>query len=144
MRHQSLLLTLFVVVLGGSSLAFGQGFNDVVPASPQVVQPVDETRLVRLVGNTHPEARAKFDQGLVDPNLAMGRMLLLLRRSPERESALEKFMNEQLDPTSTNFHRWLEPEDFGLNYGPAEQDIQKVTGWLESHGFQVNSVSKGR
>ena len=144
MRYQPVILTLFMVVFGGWNLAFGQGLKDVIPASPQVVQPVDETKLVRLMGNTHPDARPKFDQGLVAPNLPMERMLLLLRRSPEREAALEKFMDEQLDPTSPNFHRWLEPEEFGLNYGPAEQDIQKVIGWLESHGFRVNSVSKGR
>jgi hypothetical protein len=144
MRYRPAILTLFMVVFGGWNLAFGQGLNNVIPASPQVVQPVDETKLVRLTGNTHPEARPKFDQGLVAPNLPMERMLLLLRRSAEREAALEKFMDEQLDPTSPNFHRWLQPEEFGLNYGPAEQDIQKVTGWLEAHGFRVNSVSKGR
>ena len=90
MRYQPVILTLFMVVFGGWNLAFGQGLKDVIPASPQVVQPVDETKLVRLMGNTHPDARPKFDQGLVAPNLPMERMLLLLRRSPEREAALEK------------------------------------------------------
>ena len=30
--------------------------------------------------------------------------------------------------------------EFGKNYGVAESDIQTITGWLDSHGFTVNSV----
>ena len=135
---------LLVMVFSCGNVAFGQVSADTAPATPQIVQPIDEGKLLQLKGNTHPLARAEFDEGAVAPNLSMDRILLVLQRSPEREAALEQFIKEQLDPTSPNFHRWLSPQEFGSQYGPADDDIQKVTNWLTAHGFTVNSVSKGR
>jgi len=74
----------------------------------------------------------------------MDRMLLVLRRSPEREAALDSLMVEQQDRSSPNFHQWLTPEQFGQQFGPSDQDIQAVTSWLESHGFKIAEVAKGR
>jgi uncharacterized protein (TIGR03437 family) len=74
----------------------------------------------------------------------MERMLLILKRSPEQESALTKLLDEQLDQTSPSFHKWLTPDEFGQKFGPSSEDIQSVTSWLESHGFQVAGPSKGR
>ena len=133
---------LLVMVFSCGNVAFGQVSADTAPATPQIVQPIDEGKLLQLKGNTHPLARAEFDEGAVAPNLSMDRILLVLQRSPEREAALEQFIKEQLDPTSPNFHRWLSPQEFGSQYGPADDDIQKVTNWLTAHGFTVNSVSK--
>jgi subtilase family serine protease len=72
----------------------------------------------------------------------MERMLLILKRSPEQESALGKLLDEQLDQTSLNFHKWLTPDEFGQKFGPSSEDIRSVTSWLESHGFRVARVSK--
>jgi uncharacterized protein (TIGR03437 family) len=74
----------------------------------------------------------------------MKRMLLILKRSSEHESALRKLLDEQLDQTSANFHKWLTPDEFGQKFGPSSEDIRSVTSWLESHGFQVAGASKGR
>jgi hypothetical protein len=74
----------------------------------------------------------------------MERMLLVLKRSAEQESALGKLLDEQLDQTSPNFHKWLTPDEFGQKFGPSSEDIRSVTSWLESHGFRVARVSKGR
>lgn len=113
-------------------------------ASPRIIQAVDETNLTRLRGNTHPMARPEFDRGAAPASLPMKRMLLVLQRSPEQESALRTLLDEQQDKSSPNYHRWLTPEDFGRKFGPADQDIQVVTGWLRSRGFNVARVSKGR
>ena len=71
-------------------------------------------------------------------------MLLVLKRSPEQESALEKLLAEQQDQSSPNYHKWLTPAEFGSEFGPGDQDIQTIKSWLESHGFQVQNVSNGR
>lgn len=118
--------------------------EDSAATPSRVLVPVDETRLVRLAGNTHPQARAEFDQGPADPQRMMDRIMLVLRRSPEQESALDEFMAEQYDPKSANFHHWLEPEEFGRLYGPSDADMAAVTNWLENHGFQILVVAKGR
>jgi uncharacterized protein (TIGR03437 family) len=73
----------------------------------------------------------------------MERMLLVLERSPERESALRELLDEQLDPNSPNFHKWLTPDEFGRRFGATSADIRSVTFWLESQGFQVTGASRG-
>jgi hypothetical protein len=97
-----------------------------------------------LQGNTHSLARPQFDQGAAPPNLPMDRMMLVLKRSAEQETALQDLLEQQQDNSSPNFHKWLTPDQFGQQFGPADQDIQIVTSWLASRGFQSIKVSKGR
>src|SRR5947207_2136416 len=111
---------------------------------PLIVHPVDETQLVTLKGNTHPLVRPQSDHGSAPPDLLMQRMLLVLKRSEEQESALRKLLDDQQDKASSNYHKWLTPEQFGRQFGPADQDIQTVTSWLQMHGFQIGQVTKGR
>jgi hypothetical protein len=105
---------------------------------------VDLGNLVTLQGNTHPLARPEFDQGAAPDSLPTERILLVLQRSPEQETALRKLLDEQQIKSSPNYHVWLTPEQFGEQFGPADADIQAVTGWLTSQGFQVNRVATGR
>ncbi len=111
---------------------------------PRITQPVDETNRITLKGNTHPLARPEFDLGPVPANLPLNRMLLVLSRGSEQEAALEALLDQQQDKSSPNYHNWLTPEQFGQQFGPADQDVQAVTSWLETHGFAVSRVSKGR
>jgi trimeric autotransporter adhesin len=110
----------------------------------RVTDRVDISRMVTLRGNTHPQARAQYDQGAAPADLPMNRMMLLLKRSPDQESALQTLLNEQQVKTSGNFHKWLTPDQFGQQFGVADADIQAVTSWLTSFGFQSIQVSKGR
>jgi hypothetical protein len=115
------------------------------PAVPaRITQAIDETQLVRLKGNVHPLARPEFDQGAVPDSVPMNRMLLLLQRSPEQEAALQQLMAEQQAKDSPNFHKWLTPQQFGAQFGPADADIQTVTDWLTSQGFQGIKVAAGK
>jgi len=112
--------------------------------APLITQAVDESNLVVLRGNTHPLALPQYDQGAVSPDLALHRMLLVLKRSPAQEAALDQLLDAQQDNSSPSYHQWLTPQQFGQQFGPADQDIQTITTWLGSHGFQVASVSNGR
>jgi subtilase family serine protease len=105
---------------------------------------VDLENLVTLRGNTHPLARPEFDQGAAPDSQPMERMLLVLQRSPEEESALRSLLDQQQIKSSPNYHMWLTPEQFGEQFGPADADIQAVTGWLTSQGFEVRRVAAGR
>jgi len=109
----------------------------------RITQAVDEANLVTLYGNTHPLARAEYDQGAAPDDLPMERMLLLLQRSPEQEAALRKLLDQQQIKSSPNYHQWLSAEQFGRQFGSASADIDTVTRWLASRGFQVNRVATG-
>jgi subtilase family serine protease len=109
-----------------------------------VTRAVDESQLVTLHGNVHPMARAEYDQGAVATTMPMNHMLLVLKRSPQQETALENLIAQQADQNSPNYHKWLTPAQFGQQFGLSDQDLTAVTTWLGSHGFQVNQVSAGR
>jgi subtilase family serine protease len=123
-----------------SLIAAAQTAN--IPA--RITQPVDRENLVTLRGNTHPLARSEYDQGAAPDSLPMERMLLVLQRSTEQEAALRKLLDEQQMKSSPNYHHWLTPEQFGQQFGPADADMQALTDWLTSQGFQVNHVAAGR
>src|SRR5271170_5340592 len=110
----------------------------------RITQAVDEANLTVLKGNTYYLARAEYDRGAAPSSLPMARMLLVLQRSPGQESTLEQLLDQQQDHSSPNYHQWLTPQQFGQQFGPSDQDIQKITSWLQSHGFQVAPVSNGR
>ena len=112
--------------------------------APRITQPVDENNLVTLRGNTHPLARAQNDQGAVADSQPINRMLLLLQRSPDQEASLESLLDREQSKSSLGYHQWLTPQQFGQQFGPADVDVQTVTSWLTSHGFQVSRVSAGR
>jgi subtilase family serine protease len=101
---------------------------------------VDENKLVKLTGNTRPEAVVENDLGAVADSLSMDHMMLQLKRSAAQEEAAAQFVADLHNPKSLNFHKWLTASEFGKNYGLAESDIQTITAWLQSHGFTVNSV----
>ena len=149
-RHRELgvsgprIISLVLPVLTAFVFLPVSGRAQTLPVAPRITTPVDEAVLTTLRGNTHPLARPEFDQGAAPPNLPMDRMLLVLKRSPEQESALQTLLDQQHDKSSANYHRWLTPDEFGQQFGPADQDIQAVTSWLQSHGFQVTRVGRGR
>ena len=133
-----------VLACGLALLCAASGFAQDVPSRPLITKPVNDGQLVRLKGNTYPLARPQFDIGIADTGLPLNRMLLVLRRSPEQEFALQKLLDAQQDKASPEYHRWLTPDDFGARFGPSDQDLQLITGWLQTHGFQINRVSHGR
>ncbi|HWY02360.1 MAG TPA: protease pro-enzyme activation domain-containing protein [Candidatus Acidoferrum sp.] len=112
-------------------------------ARPLITESVDESQTTTLRGNTHPLARPESDLGVAPATLPMKRMLLVLRRSSDQETALRKRLDDQQDKASPNYHKWLSPEQFGQQFGPTDTDIQTITAWLQSHGFEVGST-KGR
>jgi subtilase family serine protease len=109
-------------------------------AIPMIHGRIDETRLIVLEGNTRPEATAANDRGMVSADFSLNHMLLQLKRSPERETALGQYINELEDPRSPNFHKWLTPGQFAEQFGVAQSDVDAVTAWLQLHGFTVNGV----
>lgn len=140
--------TLTLLLLGPLTLhdrAHAQAAEQrIVPTPrPLITEAIDETRLTLLRGNTHRLARPEFDLGTAPANEPMERMLLVLKRSPEQETALRKMLDDQQDRKSPSFHKWLSPSEFGQQFGPTDADMQTITSWLQSHGFQVGTT-KGR
>jgi subtilase family serine protease len=132
-----------VVAVSALSCAFApaaHGQTSAGPARPMITQPVVETNSVQLFGNTRPEANAANDRGRVPDTLSMEHLLLQLRRPPAQEQALTQLIDQLHNPASGKFHQWLTPSEFGAQFGPAASDIAQITGWLQRHGFRVNTI----
>ena len=144
----AMVLFAFALIVGIAFLCPSVSAQEHAPAiavtpRPLVTEALDESRLTVLRGNTHPLARPEFDLGTAPASLPMERMLLVLKRSSEQETELRKLIDDQQDKNSPNYHKWLTPEQFGTQFGPSDSDMQAITSWLHSHGFQV-APSKGR
>ena len=105
-----------------------------------VTDPIDESKLVTLAGNTRPEATRQNDRGRVPDDYAMPHMFLQMKRSPALESELRQYIDGLTDKSSPNYHKWLTEKEIGDKYGPTQQDLQTVKSWLESHGFKVDYI----
>ena len=113
-----------------------------IPA--RITQAVNDSNRVTLRGNVHRLARAEFDRGAVSGSQLATHVALVLKRSDEQEAALAQLLDQQQDKSSPNFHKWLTPDQFGKQFGPADSDIQSVTDWLTSRGFSNIKVNPGR
>ena len=144
MRHPYMNTNKLLLAFALFSLVALRASSQATYSQPRITAAVDNSKLTMLRGNTYPLAIAKYDHGPAPSTLPMQHMLLVLKRSPAQEAALESFMAEQTNPSSPEYHHWLTPEQFGQMYGPSQQDIDVITKWLNASGFQVNSVAPGR
>ena len=106
--------------------------------------PIDESKLIALKGNTHRRALARFDVGNAPADLPMQRMVLVLKRSAEQNEELSQLLHDLQDQSSPQYHHWLTPAQFGRRFGPSDDDLQKVSGWLHAHGFVVENIAAGK
>ena len=117
---------------------------------PLVAQPdrisgqVDTTRLIKLSGSVNPQATPASDVGAVDPAMKLNYVRLMLQPSAAQQADLNQFLRDQQTPGSRNFRRWLSPEQFADRFGVSTADIAKITGWMQSQGFDIISVARGR
>ena len=144
----SLATMLLVVTSLVALLSFALPANAQSPAAqnarPLITQNIDEGKLVVLAGNLRPEVRAANDRGSVGHNLMLEHLLLQLKRPAEQEATLKALIDDLHNPESANYHHWLTAAEFGERFGLAQQDLDTVTSWLTSRGFQVNFVYPSR
>ncbi|HET9408822.1 MAG TPA: Ig-like domain repeat protein [Candidatus Sulfotelmatobacter sp.] len=105
---------------------------------------VDDSDRITLPHTTHPLARPGLDLGQVEPGLRMERMLLVLGPGDEVQPQLRAFVDSLHDKKSANFHKWITPEAFGERFGPSQQDVAQITGWLQQKGFDNIKAARGR
>jgi kumamolisin len=50
---------------------------------------------------------------------------------------LDTLLEEQQNPHSTNYHKWLTPDQFRARFGPSSNDLAVLSQTLSSYGFAV-------
>jgi subtilase family serine protease len=88
-------------------------------------------------------ARPEFDQGAVNAETRMDRVLLLFKPSAQQQAELDALVDAQQNSASPLFHHWLTPAEYGVRFGASAQDRARVTAWLAAHGFDVVEIPVG-
>ena len=132
-----------MLLSGAIVLSFTAEFSSPSGAQsvPLITQAVNNGQRITLPGNTRPQANQANNVGAVPDNFEMPHMLLQLKRSDALQQQLEQFAADASNPSSPKYGQFLTGAQLAATYGPNPQDVQIITGWLRSHGFQVNSVS---
>src|SRR5580704_9249137 len=103
---------------------------------------IDASHVVAIPGNVHRNARPKFDEGPVDPAMKLNYVTLTLK--PSNQTELDQLLREQQDSSSTNFRKWLTPEEYADRFGANPADMAKIVAWMKSEGFDIISTARGR
>jgi Pro-kumamolisin, activation domain len=143
LRDQILPIRIFFVFLCGVFASGSAAAQDAAVAS-RIIAPINDATRITLSGNVSPRIRIGVDQGLAPADLPMEHMLLMLKSSAAQQSALDRLLKEQQDPSSPQYHQWLRPAEFGERFGASAQDVEVVTRWLEGRGFRIENVAPSR
>ena len=108
------------------------------------VSTVDNAVRVRLPHSTSGIVQTGTDQGAVNANLRMEKMLLVFNPADSSQNELRTFLDSQHDKKSANYHGWLTAAQFGERFGPSTADVTKITNWLAQQGFDDIKIPAGR
>jgi hypothetical protein len=75
---------------------------------------------------------------------ATNRLDLAIGLPLRNQDALNKLLAEIYDPASTNYHRYLTPEQFTAQFGPTEQDYQSLIHFAQTNGLTVTATYPNR
>jgi hypothetical protein len=109
----------------------------------QSVAPDTQT-VVRLPNTRHPFAAPANAMGRAEAGHSMRRMLLVLSPSAAQKADLQKFLDDQHNRNSPNYHHWLTAAEFGRRFGASDADVEKLRAWLARAGFVVERAAAGK
>ena len=118
--------------------------SSLVAQQNRVLGLVDSGRTVALKGNRSPQAVPETEQGPVPGSLPMRGMTLVARQSAAQAAALEQLLEEQQDPASPNYHKWLTPQEYADRFGLSTDDVESLASWLKSAGFTIDYIARSR
>jgi hypothetical protein len=133
-------ISLFMLSVAILSLgAYGQAV-----VADRIVQPIENGKALSLPGTVHPLAQAQYDQGPLAGSTPLHGMSLDFGQTASQQATLTALLKAQQEPSSSSYHQWLTPQQFGAEFGMSAADISKVTAWLQSQGFTVDKVADSR
>ena len=106
--------------------------------------PIDGREIVILKGEISPDVAMASDRGALQPWTPIHDVTLVLGPSPEQSAELDQLLEDQRDPSSGNYQRWLTPEEYGERFGVSDSDLGQITAWLLSQGFTVDKIARAK
>jgi subtilase family serine protease len=117
MRHSKVaLLSLFVVLAG------------ILSAQPP-----------KTPKNTPGFIAYSSDQGQIDASTPLTVNVWLKLHN---ENKLDQLVEQQKQKNSSNYHRWINQNEFNSDFGPTSQEVNAVSNFLSAKGLTVVSVAE--
>src|ERR1700693_1335518 len=110
----------------------------------RITGPIDSARIVALNGNLRPAALRQNDQGRVGADFSLPAMTVFLTPSARQHADLLQLLDQQQNPASPLYHRWLTPEEYANRFGLSPGDTAATVDWLRSRGFSIARASRSR
>ena len=123
--------------------AFVAGASLPVFASNTRIGVVDSSNVAAIPGNVSPRLAAAKDLGLAPNGQQIRRMSLRFNMTAAQQTSLTQLLANLQNPSSSQYHQWLTPEQFGAQFGLAPADLAQVSQWLTAQGFNITSVGRG-
>lgn len=97
-----------------------------------------------VTGSVSPRVRTAQVLGHLQGETALPGMSLVVTPTAAQQAELTQLLQDQQNPASPQFHKWLTPETYGQRFGLSDADLGLVQSWLTSRGFTVESVAASR
>ena len=110
----------------------------------RIASAIDSANIATVRGTAHPLAQSRFDHGRLSPAHQLSGVTLSFRLSAAQQADMDRLLSEQQDRSSPSYHKWLTPEQYATRFGMTQNDLAKVTSWLQSQGLRVDGVSRSR
>jgi subtilase family serine protease len=91
-----------------------------------------------------PPAVARFNLQPTGQLPATKSLHLAIGLPLRNQEALTHLIQQLYDPASPHYHQYLTPEQFTEQFGPTEQDYQKVIAFARANGLTVTGMSANR
>jgi uncharacterized repeat protein (TIGR03803 family) len=92
----------------------------------------------------HNVSPAETNSAVVARTDGQKRLKLAIGLPVRNRQDLLRLVEEQQNPSSTNYHQYLTPQEFAQKFGPSEQDYQTLVRFAEDHKLKVTSTHTSR
>ena len=111
-----------------------------MPVVNMVCQAASPTPATRHVRDVVANGQAK-SVGRLPATQSMRLVLVLPHRN---QPALDNFLKELYDPSSSSYRHFLSVEEFTSRFGPSQEDYDAVVSFAKTHGLAVVGTSRNR
>jgi subtilase family serine protease len=105
---------------------------------------IESNQTFTLTGNTRPSLAHARDQGEAGPALPLTSMTLHFTLSAAQLADQQQLQKQQLTRRTSQYHKWLTPEQYGDRFGVNSADLEQIGAWLAREGFSDIEVARSR
>ena len=137
MRSSSTLRSILPALLLAAVTPFSQA------AVQSRIATISTTSRVALPHTIPAQALTGTDLGTVQASRQLTSLMLVFNRTAAQEASLTQLLVDLQDPSSSRYHQWLTPEQYGAQFGLNAADLTKVSAWLTAQGFTITETGRG-